>query len=150
MKKLVLLTIVTAIAFCIYSCKNEEKKDGNENKAASNETKAASNETKEIVSESTNDAMNLINAKKELTKLLNEAAADKEITKEEAEKINTAYCEYQSIDAENKTKYNDKKEELEMYFATIKGDKTTEEEYTKSLSLAKEIDDSSRIALSVK
>jgi len=143
MKKLVLLTIVTVLAFCIYSCKNEEKKDGNENAEASKATNATA-------SEATNDAMNLIKAKKELTSLLNKAAGDKVITKEEADAINNAYREYQSIDAENKAKYNDKKDELESYFAAIKGDKNTEEEYNKSLSLAKEVDDSSRIALSVK
>ena len=88
MKKLVLLAIVSVLAMMLYSCKQEPKEN--------NETKEEC--AKEICP--VHDAVTILESKNSIANLIKEAIADNEISDEEATKINDAFCEYQSVDAE--------------------------------------------------
>ena len=107
MKKLVLLAIVSVLAMLLYSCKEEPKEN--------NETKEEC--AKEICP--VHDAVTILESKNSIANLIKEAIADNEISDEEATKINDAFCEYQSVDAEIKTKYQDKKEAQDELFAQV-------------------------------
>ena len=134
MKKLVLLTIVAALAMCLYSCKEEAKEN---------------NETKEECTNTicpVHDAVTILNSKNSIANLIKEAIADNEISDEEATKINDAFCEYQSIDAEIKTKYQDKKEAQDELFAIL----NAENNYNKSMKLAIEAKGYDKIGSKVK
>ncbi|MBR4582561.1 MAG: hypothetical protein IKO34_01980, partial [Bacteroidales bacterium] len=61
-------------------------------------------------------------------------------------KINDAFCEYQSVDAEIKTKYQDKKEAQDELFAIL----NAENNYNKSMKLATEAKGYDKISSKVK
>jgi hypothetical protein len=134
MKKLVLLAIVSVLAMCLYSCK-EEAKDNNETK------EECTNAICPV-----HDAVTILNAKNSIANLIKEAISDNEITDEEATKINDAFCEYQSVDAEIKTKYQDKKEAQDELFAIL----NAENNYNKSMKLATEAKGYDKIGSKVK
>lgn len=119
MRKLVLLTSLIAIALCFSSC----KKDKTEEPAKCEDANAVC---------PIHDAKQIFDAKNSIASLIKEAIADNDITDEEAEKINNAFCEYQTVDAEIKTKYLDKKEAQDELFAIL----NAENNYNKSLKLA--------------
>ncbi|MBO7133070.1 MAG: hypothetical protein J6W06_02780 [Bacteroidales bacterium] len=134
MKKLVFLTILTALAMCLYSCK-EEPKENNEPKEEC---------AKEICP--VHDAVTILETKNSIANLIKDAIADNEITDEEATKINDAFCEYQSIDAEIKTKYQDKKDAQTELFAIL----NAADNYNKSMKLATEANGYDKIGSKVK
>ena len=134
MKKLVLLAIVSVLAMCLYSCKEEAKEN--------NETKEEC--AKEICP--VHDAVTILESKNSIANLIKDAIADNEITDEEATKINDAFCEYQSVDAEIKTKYQDKKDAQDELFAIL----NAENNYNKSMKLAVEAKGYDKIGSKVK
>ena len=134
MKKLLVLSIVAALAMCLYSCK-EEAKDNNETKEEC---------SKEICP--VHDAVTILNSKNSIANLIKEAIADNEISDEEATKINDAFREYQSADAEIKAKYQDKKDAQDEFFAIL----NAENNYNKSMKLATEATGYDKISAKVR
>lgn len=132
MKKLVILTSLFAFSCAILiSCCNQEP-------------------TTETTSEEkvcpVKDAVAMFNVKDSIAGLLTAAIADDTITMDEASAINNAFGELQTIDAENKTKYQDSIEARDKYFAIL----NAENNYNKALKLASEVGGYQSISTKVK
>ncbi len=92
------------------------------------------------------DAKTIFDSKNTIANLIKEAIADNNISDEEAEKINDAFCEHQSIDAEIKTKYQNNKEAQDELFSILNADNN----YNKALKLATEAEGYDKIGSKVR
>jgi|GEM_PF-3500115 len=133
MKNLLVLSIVAALAMCMFSCKEEAKENKEEVKDACTICPVE-------------DAMKIFEAKNAIADLIKESIADNEISDDEADKINNAFREFQSTDAEIKTKYQDQKEAQDKLFAILNADNN----YNKSMKLATEAKGYDKIGPKVK
>lgn len=131
MRKLIVLASLIITALCFASCKEEVKPENNDAEQAICPI---------------NDAKTIFDAKNSIASLIKEAIADNNISDEEAEKINNAFCEYQSIDAEIKTKYQNNKSAQDELFSILNADNN----YNKSLKLATEAEGYDKIGSKVR